>query len=176
MVSAASYCLWDPDSCSWQTMCVHRAAATTIMTNSSEFMLDSVLGCYLSTRDTASRHFNLHPERKQQNTDLPTSVPAACWRSCCPCGKQCFSCCGRYIWFARCLDLIFLKSHHAENILMLSFSQFLSLLISWYSFSLLCWSASKIVRPHISLSSFVRHHIVSPWAASDSVNIQIRFQ
>lgn len=177
IVPAASYCLWDPDPYSWQTMCVHRAASAITMNSSSELLLDSLRGCVAAI---------YQPETQLQGTLISTLKRNSRTLTCLllslqHAGKvvalvggsnriafQCFSCCGRYSWFTWCLDWIFLKPHHVENVLILSFLQSLSLLFSWCSFSLPCWSAFKIVRSYVSLSPFVKQHGVSPWIASDS--------
>lgn len=143
MVPAASYCLWDPDSYSWQTTCVHRAAGTITMNNSSEFMLDTLPGCVAAI---------YQPEIQLQGTLISTLNGNSKTLTCLhlslhhagkvvdPVGSnnriafQCFSCCGRCSWFAHCLDWIFPKPRHVGNVLVLSFLQSLLLLVSWYSF------------------------------------------
>lgn len=144
-VLIASCYLWDPDTCSWQTTCVHRAAGTINMNNGSCLM--ACLAVLLAfTRDPAAKHFNLHLQRQQQNAGLPSLFSLQC------AGKvaalvgsnsrsvfQCLSCSDRYSCIARCLDWILLRPLHFEKALMPSFLHTLSLLITWYLFLYHIW-------------------------------------
>lgn len=145
IVPTASYCLWNPDSHSWQATCVHRAAGTITMNNSSESMLNSLPGCVAVIYQPETQLQGTLISTLKGNSKTLTYLLLSLQRA----GKvvalvgsstriafPCFSCCGRYNWFAHCLDWIFLKPHHIEKAPMLSF--FAIPIITYFLVSFLC--------------------------------------